>query len=138
MIQPGLERVRDPEFQASVRGYVDAASKQVTTAGTTVNTWGKQQFGVDVAESVGGVVDNVKERAGLGGHEGYGALPQSHDGDSGWDRYEDEEDFFQEHAAGSSSFGSSANQTGQSAPASSTNTTTSAKKAEDWDEWKDF
>lgn len=137
VIQPGLERVRDPEFQASVRGYYDTASKQVTSTATTANMWSKQQFGVDVAESVGGLVDNVKERTGMGGHEGYGALPQSHDGD-GWDRYEDEGDFFQEHTHASSSIGSSSNQMGQPSTANSTNTASSAKKTEDWDEWKDF
>ena len=49
VIQPGVEKVTDPNFQASVKGYVSEAQKRAMVAGGAANTWSKQQFGVDVA-----------------------------------------------------------------------------------------
>jgi ADP-ribosylation factor GTPase-activating protein 1 len=66
VIQPGVERVRDPAFQASVRGYVDGAGRRAGQVGTSVNQWGKTQLGVDVAEQLGGVVDTVRDRVSGG------------------------------------------------------------------------
>jgi ADP-ribosylation factor GTPase-activating protein 1 len=66
VIQPGVERVRDPAFQASVRGYVDEAGRRAGQVGTSVNQWGKTQLGLDVAEQLGGVVGTVRDRVGGG------------------------------------------------------------------------
>ncbi|KAH8118723.1 ArfGap-domain-containing protein [Phellopilus nigrolimitatus] len=141
VIQPGLERVRDPAFQANLKGYVDGAGKRVSVVGASANQWSKQQFGVDVADSVGGLVDNVKDRVGGGGHEGYGALATSHDGDE-WDKYnEGEDDFFAEFPNARPSAGSDSRTAGSSVPESSANSaapSSAAKKTDDWDEWKEF
>ncbi|KAI0832637.1 ArfGap-domain-containing protein [Trametes gibbosa] len=135
VIQPGVEKVRDPTFQAGVRGYVVEASKRAGDVGRTANSWGKVTFGVDVAESVGGVVGTVKDRVG-GGPErrGYGAVGMDHEEESSA-LYHDDDDFFDQYNGGSQQHGGF----------SSTNTQTSktvhrapAKKADDWDEWKDF
>ncbi|KAF8213863.1 hypothetical protein K438DRAFT_1802403, partial [Mycena galopus ATCC 62051] len=56
VIQPAAERVRDPTLQASVMGYVNEAGKRAAVVGGAANQWSKNAFGVDVAESVGGVV----------------------------------------------------------------------------------
>ncbi|EIW61669.1 ArfGap-domain-containing protein [Trametes versicolor FP-101664 SS1] len=134
VIQPGVEKVTDPNFQAGVRGYVTEASKRAGDVGRTANMWGKVTFGVDVAESVGGVVGTVKDRVGGGPeHRGYGAVGLQHEEESSA-LYHDDEDFFDQynsnsHQDGSSSMNTQASTTAQRAP---------AKKADDWDEWKDF
>ncbi|THH05615.1 hypothetical protein EW145_g4666 [Phellinidium pouzarii] len=136
VIQPGLERVRDPSFQESLKGYISEAGKRVGHVGATANQWSKQHTGVDVAESVGGLVDTVKDRVGGRGHEGYGALAISHDGDD-WDRYNDgEDDFFNEYANGKSSTSSTMNRSATSV--ASQNPLVPSKEADDWDDWKDF
>jgi ADP-ribosylation factor GTPase-activating protein 1 len=72
VIQPGVERVTDPTFQATVRGYVGEAGRRAGEVGSSVNQWGKSQLGVDVAEQVGGVVGTVRDRVGGGpGRSGY-------------------------------------------------------------------
>ncbi|KAI0677332.1 ArfGap-domain-containing protein [Trametes maxima] len=135
VIQPGMEKVRDPNFQAGVRGYVTEAGKRAGDVGRTANMWGKVTFGVDVAESVGGVVGTVKDRVG-GGPErrGYGAVGMGHEEETSA-LYQDDDDFFNHFNSGSS----------QQAGFSSTHTQAStpiqrapAKKDDDWDEWKDF
>lgn len=134
VIKPGVEKVTDPNFQAGVRGYVTEASKRAGDVGRTANMWGKVTFGVDVAESVGGVVGTVKDRVGGGPeHRGYGAVGLEHEEESSA-LYHDDEDFFDQynstsHQGGSSSTNTQASTTAQRAP---------AKKADDWDEWKDF
>lgn len=142
VIQPGLERVRDPNFQSSLKGYVDEAGKRVGAVGSTANQWSKQQFGVDVADSVGGLYDNVRERVAGPGHEGYGALATSHDGDGDdWNRYEDTEDNFFDEFNDKTKADSSTGVAGSSSSASAatpTASTCTTKKADDWDEWKDF
>lgn len=131
VIQPSLEKVADPTFQAGVRGYVSEAGKRAGEVGRTANLWGKTAFGVDVAESVGGVVGTVKDRVG-GGPErrGYGALNVENEESSALYQ-DDDDDFFQEYNSGSSQ------QTSAPSGASTTHRT-SAKKADDWDDWKDF
>ncbi len=75
VIQPGVERVTDPTFQASVRGYVGEAGRRAGEVGSSVNQWGKSQLGVDVAGQVGGVVDTVRDRVGGGpGGSGYSSV----------------------------------------------------------------
>lgn len=144
VIQPGLERVRDPTFQASIKGYVDEAGKRVNAVGHTANQWSKHQFGVDVADKVGGLVDTVKERVNGPGYEGYGALATSHE-DADWDRYDDADDdgffdSFNEKQSGGQTSSSTAGAASSSASASTSRAApiTSTKKDDDWDEWKDF
>ncbi|KAI0375870.1 ArfGap-domain-containing protein [Pilatotrama ljubarskyi] len=134
VIQPGMEKVKDPNFQAGVRGYVSEASKRAGEVGRTANMWSKATFGVDVAESVGGVVGTVKDRVG-GGPErrGYGTVGMDHDEETSA-LYHDDDDFFGQYNAGSSQQGFSAN----NSQISSTKQRAPAKKEDDWDEWKDF
>ena len=91
----------------------------------------------------GGLYDNVRDRVAGPGHEGYGALATSHDGDD-WDRYEDAEDrFFGEHiqekpkttSASSSAANTGASSTGTSGATAPNN---SSKNKDSWDEWQDF
>ena len=141
VIQPGLERVRDPNFQASIKGYVDEAGKRVGAASSTANQWSKRQLGVDVADTVGGLVDTMKDKFSGVGYEGYGALATSHDADE-WGHYHDaEDDFFGEFAnkpAGSAPGTVQTASVTATAPASTSSTAPQAKKTDDWDEWKDF
>jgi ADP-ribosylation factor GTPase-activating protein 1 len=87
VIQPSVERVQDPTFQANMRGYVSSAGKQISQAGSSANEWGKGQFGVDIGGKIGSVVGTGRERAG------YGSVPQ---GAGGYEEtsalYHDEED----------------------------------------------
>nr|GAT54176.1 ArfGap-domain-containing protein [Mycena chlorophos] len=137
VIQPGMEKMRDPTLQASVMGYVNEAGKQAAYIGGAANQWSKNQFGVDVAENVGGAVGAVRDRLGpTPSQQGYGAVGGGYDGESSSLYHDDDEDLFSEykgydqpqslssHSAGSSS---------SAAPAAP------AKKGSDWDdEWKDF
>ncbi|KAG6834664.1 hypothetical protein H0H93_008202, partial [Arthromyces matolae] len=97
VIQPGMEKVTDPSFTANVKGYMTEAQKQAAIVGDSANRWSKQQFGVDVASSVGGVVGAVKDRVGGGPQRaGYGALATDGYGESSAlyeDGYEDDFDF---------------------------------------------
>jgi ADP-ribosylation factor GTPase-activating protein 1 len=132
VIQPGMERAMDPTLQASLRGYVSEASKRAGDLGKSANDWSKNQFGVDVADQVGGVVGTVREKIGGGpASNGYGTVPYDHDGENStlYD-YEDEDDFFREHTGGQSS---QRTQSTSATPASS-----GPGKKDEWDEWKDF
>lgn len=133
VIQPGMERVMDPTLQANMRGYVSEAGKRAGDMGKSANQWSKTQFGVDVADQVGGVVGTVRERIG-GGPErnGYGAVPYQHEGEE-QSLYEDEDDFFRDHAGETSHQAATTTTTTPAAPASNPTT-----KKDDWDEWKDF
>ncbi|KAK7060373.1 ADP-ribosylation factor GTPase-activating protein gcs1 [Paramarasmius palmivorus] len=138
IVRPGMERVNDPNFQASVKGYLTEAQKRATEAGSTANQWGKKQFGVDVAGSVGGVMRGDPQR------NGYGSVPTEHEETSAL--YQDDDDFFQDWNekreeqqkaqslsmnSGAATSSSSSSATAQKAPA--------AAKKNDWDdEWKDF
>lgn len=162
VVQPGLEKVRDPNLQASVKGYVSEAGKRATAFGHGANEWGRSQLGVDVAGQMGALVDTVKDRVAGPGYEGYGALSTRPDGD-GWGdegRYQDEDDFFGEfegekkpttntHATTSSSTNSIGPSSGSGGTSNvnigsgttSTATTTGSgttKKNDGWDEWEDF
>ncbi|KAF5358916.1 hypothetical protein D9758_004860 [Tetrapyrgos nigripes] len=133
IIQPGMEKVNDPNVQANVRGYWAEAQKRATEAGTSANQWSKNQFGVDVAERVGGVVDSVR---GGPSRSGYGSLATDHDEQQTSALYHDDDDFFQQYdpppQQAQSSFGS----TTASKPAASA---APKKTTSDWDdEWKDF
>ncbi|KIJ37421.1 hypothetical protein M422DRAFT_60984 [Sphaerobolus stellatus SS14] len=131
VVKPGLERVADPEFREKMGTYVSTASQKAAAAAGTANAWGRQQFGVDVGESVGAVVDKVKTSVvGNRPPEGYAAV-----GENPWDEpegsalYQDagEDDFFSD------------NGWQDMKKAETPTTTTAAKKGTgEWDEWKDF
>jgi ADP-ribosylation factor GTPase-activating protein 1 len=137
IIQPGMERVLDPELQASVRGYASAAGQKATQVGAVANEWSKHSLGVDVAGQVSGVTGQVSESMGWGNHStaGYGSLSQGQTSDDHYHDASDEDDFF-------GTFESSTNRGSGSAPAATTSSTaapaSSAKKDDDWGEWKDF
>jgi ADP-ribosylation factor GTPase-activating protein 1 len=148
VIQPGLERARDPELHATVRGYANEAQRRAGYLGQSANDWSRQTLGIDVAEQVGGIVGGVRDRVGPGGSggapQGYSSLSQHYDGESGalyHDDEEDEEDFFDAHTAPS---GGASTTTGSSSvqrqPASSSSSAKpTAAKNDDWDnEWQDF
>ena len=134
VIQPGLEKVKDPNLHASVRGYVSEAQKRAAVAGNSANEWSKNQLGVDVAEHVGGVVGTVKEKiTGGPAASGYGSLKISTDGESSALYQDHEEDsFFGEYRH----VGGPVEQHSPFAPQSLSMGTPTKK--EDWDEWKDF
>jgi hypothetical protein len=52
VIQPGMERVMDPELQSTVKGYASAAGQRAAQLGGVANEWSKHQLGVDVAGQV--------------------------------------------------------------------------------------
>ncbi|KAI9000810.1 ArfGap-domain-containing protein [Trametes punicea] len=135
VIQPGMEKVKDPAFQAGVRGYVAEAGKRAGEVGRTANMWGKATFGVDVAESVGGVVETVKDRV-VGGPErrGYGAVGVDHEEESSA-LYHDDDDFFGQYNNGSPEHDGFTPTNAQSSAAVHR---TLSKKEDDWDDWKDF
>lgn len=153
VIQPGVEKISDPTFQASVKGYVSEAQKRAVEVGSTANQWSKHQFGIDVADTVYG----VKERV-LGGpaRNGYGQVSSYGDNEASalYDG-NDDDDFFGEFTQGDkNNQGSEAwagsGAVGDPTPSASTPVATrrttgsvtsrakAAKKDDDWDEWKDF
>jgi len=142
VIQPGVEKVTDPNFQASVMGYMTEAQKKAAMVGSTANEWSKHQFGVDMADTVGGVVGTVKDRVGGGpSRSGYGSLsltsPNDMDESSGlYDQ--DDEDLFTEYHSKSPQ--TSALNTGTTTSAAAlTNTSSNVVTKSNWDDdWKDF
>ncbi|OCH96000.1 ArfGap-domain-containing protein [Obba rivulosa] len=137
VIQPGMEKVMDPNFQAAARGYVSEAGKRVGEVGRTANMLAKQKFGVDVAEQVGGVVGTVRERVGAGPERrGYGQVDMAYEESSALYHDDDFDDFGSFHGEGRS-----AETLASPGPLASPTPATHAaagKKQEDWDEWKDF
>ncbi|KAF9448236.1 ArfGap-domain-containing protein [Macrolepiota fuliginosa MF-IS2] len=155
VIQPGMEKISDPTFQASVKGYVGEAQKRAVEAGGAANTWSKQSLGIDVADTVYGVKERVlggPARSGYGHVASYG--PGDEDQSSALYDGHDEDDFFGEfNQAGSgnqTAAWAGSNASADPAPAapapgvtrrttgSVTSRAKAAKKDEDWDEWKDF
>ncbi|ESK95165.1 arf gtpase activator [Moniliophthora roreri MCA 2997] len=141
VVRPGMERVNDPNFQASVRGYFEEAQKRATEVGSTANQWGKKQFGVDVAGRVGSVMQGRGDPRA----NGYGTVPMEHEETSALYK-DDDDDFFQDwnekrdelQKAQSLSTGLGASSSSSSAPATQ-KAPAAAKKPSDWDdEWKDF
>jgi ADP-ribosylation factor GTPase-activating protein 1 len=140
VIQPGVDRVRDPNFQASVKGYMTEAQKKATLVGSTANEWSKQQLGVNVADTVGGAVGAIKERVAGPSHSGYGqvALTSPNDTAESHSLYQDDEDLFTEYR---DSYPTSSNPgtTPLAKTSTSTRTNNTASKKNDWDDdWKDF
>lgn len=142
VIQPGMEKVMDPGFQASVRGYAAEAGKRAGEVGRSANTWGRTTFGVDVAESVNGVVGVARDRMGGGPQSrGYGVLGvEGHEESSAL--YQDDDDEFFDSFNGSSAAEQSqpipSKLNSGSTQASTAMRRASAKKDDDWDDWKDF
>lgn len=136
VIQPGMEKVMDPTFQAGVKGYVSEASKRAADAGRSANSWSKNAFGVDVAGQVGGVVGTVKDRVTGGPQQrGYSSMSQGGYGETSvlYHDNEDDDEFFDAFQS------SSSHAPAVASPAPLTGGVTSAaKKQDDWDEWKDF
>ncbi|KAF5364332.1 hypothetical protein D9756_000183 [Leucocoprinus leucothites] len=154
VIQPGMERINDPEFQASVKGYYSGAQKKVGELGGAANEWGKKSLGVDVGDTVYGVKERVlggPERNGYGRVDGYGGVGGGDESSALYDPNGGEDDFFGEftQAGGGTS---STQQAGNMLPeadapvatrrgtgiGSVTSRAKAAKKNDDWDEWKDF
>ena len=141
VIQPGMERVTDPKFQASVKGYMGEAQKKALMVGNTANEWSKNSLGVDVADTVGGVVDTVRDRVGGGpAKSGYGALslqsPNDHDESSGLYDADDDDLFTEYHDKGQSTLSGGDSFSGKETAKTSV---TSTSKKSDWDDdWKDF
>ncbi|KAJ7686086.1 hypothetical protein B0H17DRAFT_1072671 [Mycena rosella] len=134
VIQPGMERVRDPTLQASVMGYVSEAQKRAAVVGGAANQWSKNQLGVDVAGTVGGVVGTVRDKVGPSpAQNGYGAVGMYGDGENSGLYHDDEDDLFTEYSHGEH-YDQPPSQPGLSAAASG------KKSNNDWDdgEWKDF
>ncbi|KAF6762218.1 ArfGap-domain-containing protein [Ephemerocybe angulata] len=148
VIQPGVEKVTDPSFQATVRGYMTEAQKKAATVGSTANDWSKNQFGVDVADTVGGAVGAVRERVGGGpSRAGYGHVsltsPNDFGESSGLYSPDDTDDFFTEFdpqakSPQHSSLGATTGLSTTQAPGPLNAKNTSSKKADDWDDWKEF
>ncbi|CAL1701300.1 unnamed protein product [Somion occarium] len=146
VIQPGVQKVTDPNFQAGVRGYVSEAGKRAGEVGSRANMWSKQTLGVDVAEQVGGVVGTVRDRVGGGpSSRGYGVVSQGYEhGESSalYQDHEDEDDFFGEFSGNTprtqTGFGQSSSYSNAAAGGAGAKPAGSAQKSDDWDEWKDF
>jgi ADP-ribosylation factor GTPase-activating protein 1 len=131
LIQPGMEKVTDPNFQSQVKGYVSEAGKRAGELGSTANTWTKYTLGVDVAESVGGVVSSVR---GGPSRQGYGVVDQHYSGESSSLYHDEDDDFFDQHSPSTTTHPAPSSATGLTSRASAGQ----AKKSDDWDEWKDF
>lgn len=141
VLQPSMEKVMDPTFQAGVRGYVSEAGKRAGQLGSNANTWGRHAFGVDVAQSVGGVVGTVSDKFNGGPQrQGYGQVSQGYGGSetSGLYNEQEDEDFFGEFNSGSGGQQRQYDPAVPHKPDSSTASNAAAKKSDDWDEWKDF
>lgn len=141
VIQPGIEKVTDPNFQAGVRGYVSEAGKRAGEVGKSANIWSKQTLGVDVAQQVGGVVGTVRDRIGGGpSSRGYGVVSQGYgyeETSALYQDHEDEDDFFGQFSGSTPQNQTRFAQSGTSNEAASA-PKPAAKKEEDWDDWKDF
>lgn len=113
----------DPELREKVGGYVSAASQKAAAAAGTANAWSKAQFGVDVGEHVGTVVDKVRTTvvgqrppAGYEAVEGGSHATWEEEGTSALYQDAGKDDFFKE--------------VGLEVPAK--------KKNDGWDDWNDF
>ncbi|KAJ3567570.1 hypothetical protein NP233_g6282 [Leucocoprinus birnbaumii] len=157
VIQPGMERINDPEFQANVKGYYTGASKKVGEIGGAANEWGKKTVGIDVGDTVYGVKERVlggPERNGYGRVDAYGGSGGFGGEESSalYDPNGREDDFFGEFTQAGGSTSETQHAVGDPTPkadapvatrrgtgmGSVTSRVKTAKKDDDWDEWKDF
>ncbi|KAL0580061.1 ADP-ribosylation factor GTPase-activating protein gcs1 [Marasmius crinis-equi] len=144
IIQPGMERVNDPNFQASMKGYLTEAQKRAMEAGSTANQWSQRQLGVDVAGTVGGAVGSVRDAVGGGQRrDGYGHLAMEHEAETSALYGGDDDDFFKDvdqHERQQQN-GPQSLSMGSGGPSQAAQKASAAKKKNDWDdddEWKDF
>ncbi|KAG7097304.1 hypothetical protein E1B28_004666 [Marasmius oreades] len=137
IIQPGMERVNDPDFQASMKSYISEAQKRATDAGSTANEWSKRQFGVDVASSVGGAVGSV---TGGPRRDGYDHLAMEHEAETSALYNADDDDFFKDldqHQRKEQN-GPQSLSMGSSSSTQAASKQPGAKSDWDDDDWKDF
>ena len=148
VIQPGMERLNDPQFQANVRGYVGGASRKVGELGGAANEWGKRSMGVDLGDTVYGVKEKVlggPERNGygkVGVYGGYGGEESSALYDPNG---KDDDDFLGEFTQGQSrstdltpAIDSPVAKQKNTAMGPMMSQAKAEKKHDDWDDWKDF
>jgi ADP-ribosylation factor GTPase-activating protein 1 len=134
VIQPGMERVLDPNLHASVRGYVSEAQRRAQLASQSANEWSKAQLGVDVADHVNGIVGTVRDRTGAGPQaSGYGSLATYNENDTSALYQDDPDDLFYE--ASDTMPASSTDRQSSTLHTTQTSSTPQAKKDDDWDEW---
>jgi len=140
VIQPGVERVTDPSFHASVRGYVGEAGRRAGEVGTSVNQWGKTQLGVDVAGQIGDAVGTVRDRVGGGPtRSGYSSVysggPRDEERSALYRDHDDDDLFGEYHGTGDQHLEASNARVGNTEPPSAAQ----AKRSDGWDEeWKEF
>ncbi|KAJ3975252.1 ArfGap-domain-containing protein [Lentinula raphanica] len=139
VIQPGMERVTDPEFQGNVKGMLGEAQKRAGQVASGANDWGRKQFGVDVGEKVGSLV------GGVGGNprsQGYGYVGSGYGEEETSGLYHDDDAEYWGRHEGWGSATSDPNSASVLPGPPSAATDASAKppaKKSDWDdEWKDF
>ncbi|KAG8764024.1 Zn finger-containing GTPase- Activating Protein for ARF [Ceratobasidium sp. 423] len=115
VVQPGLERARDPALRAVVGQYTARASE----LGRGANEWGRRELGVDVAGTASSAWSSVRGGPGGPGGQGeYGRVGESTN-EEDWSSWHDDH-------GGSNQVNSSANvQSGTTA------------KTSDWDDWDD-
>lgn len=148
VIQPGMEKVSDPNFRSGVASYV-------TNTTATANSWTKDRLGVDV----GGYVSTIGATVGMSGQggrpstSGYQSVGQhggaydddeDHHGESALYSDAANDDFFADfnenhRASGGPSSGTGGSVTGVGATVAAKTPAPKPKK-DDWqeDEWKDF
>lgn len=137
VIQPGVEKISDPTVQASMKGYLSEAQKRATEMGSSANQWSRSRLGVDVADTVGGAIGNVKDLVGGGpSRAGYDSLRTGYDNETSALYHDDD---------GWESHGQMYHHSDDLAPAQLTpvehSYTAPTKKKSDWDDddgWKDF
>lgn len=128
-----MERVKDPNFQASVRGYVSEAQRRAQVAGQSANEWSKTQLGVDVADQMGGMMGAVRDTLGSGPRGlGYDSLSMHNEAAETSGRYHDDtDDLFHECI-------DSVPSAPEVSPPAPQPSITPATKDDDWDDWKAF
>ncbi|KIJ20388.1 hypothetical protein PAXINDRAFT_178874 [Paxillus involutus ATCC 200175] len=136
VIQPGMERVMDPNLHASVRGYVSDAQRRAQLAGQSASEWSKTQLGVDVADHVSGIVGTVRDRVGGGPQaSGYDPLAAHNENETSALYHDDTDDFFHEY---SNTTSSSTNHQASAPHTAQTSSPSKAKKDDEWGNWDDF
>jgi hypothetical protein len=117
-----------------LKGYMSEAQKKALMVGNSANEWTKNSLGVDIADTVGVVVDTVRDRVGGGpARSGYGAVslqsPNEHDEPSGLYNPDDDDLFTEYHDRGQSALNGGNSVSGKE----TTKTTTNNTKKSDWD-----
>lgn len=142
IIQPGVERITDPNLIQSVKGYAAEAGKQASTLGKNANDWGRTQWGVDVANQMGGLLDTVKTATGASNRPppGYSHVDNFDDETSALYTDAGDDDFFAQHDGSRPQQSHTQAQPSSAYGATSTSTTTAVPaaakpKADEWEDW---